>query len=65
MIDLNEEVEALIVGLSRAVRELRSKRPPQCQEGAVSYRFNTAISILDIMLNDAQEMKRLWKEQEE
>jgi len=59
-----KEAEALVVGLSRALSELQSSRPPTVLDGVVQFRFDTTIHLLRILYNDALTVKRLLDEKE-
>lgn len=56
-----QEAESLKVGLSRALAELRHYRPFQCNAPGVALRFDSAIGLLRILVDDAVELERQWK----
>lgn len=57
-----DEAESLVVGITRALADMRSARPRSCQESEVGFRFDSLIGVLIMARNDAVAMERKWKE---
>lgn len=56
------EAEALKVGLSRALAELRQAQPLECRIVAIAVRFTTVINLLRILVDDAGKLEQSLSE---
>lgn len=56
-----QEAEALVVGINRALGELRASKPKPCRESEVAFRFDALIGILIMARNDATQMEKEWR----